>query len=439
MKKIFTLFCLAAISLNAQSQRLFTEDFNYATGALTDASGGANVSGGAWQSFSGSGNFLMVTAGNLAYPNYYTSPTASSNKLTTVDFPTSSEDVFRNFTTQTSGTVYGSFLVKVLKADNLALNSTNGEYFVTFLSSTSTSDFRSRVHIRQGVTPNTVNFGINTTSSSATNPPIYSPVDYAINTTHLITFAYQFVAGASNDISKLWVDQTFSATEPVPSAVAVFPAGGVETADLGRFVIRQAAFNTPNADIDAIAVSTTYADASLPLNLTSFKASFNGKSTQLKWTTENEVNVSGFSIEKSLDGLNFSQVEFVTAKNASSHTEYATLDNKVKGGTTYYRLKQVDKNGAYKYSGVEVVKNNLSIKTEVYPNPTRGSLTINHGFADAGAVIRIMNVEGKLLKNISVQPGSTQSAITVNEFTKGNYILVFENGGSKSLTQFSKQ
>ena len=440
MKKIFTLF-FAGMSMYAQSQRLFTEDFNYALGALTSV-GGADVSGGVWTNFSGTGNYLQVTAGNLTYPNYFTGPTPTSNKLTLVDFPTSSEDVLRGFTIQTSGTVYASFLIKVLKSDNLALNSSTGEYFASFLPSTSTSDFRGRVLIRQGSVANTVNFGITTTSATATNVPVFDATNYAINTTHLITFAYQFVSGSLNDIAKLWVNKPFSATEPPPSAIATFPLtgnGAVEFADLARFVWRQAAFNTPNADVDALVVATSYSDATLPLSLTSFKASFNGKATQVKWSTENEVNVSGFAIEKSLDGINFSPIDFVSAKNSSTHTEYSTTDDKVKGGTSYYRLKQVDKNGSFKYSSVEVIKNSLTIKTEVFPNPTRGNLTINHSVAIKGAAIKVMNIEGKLIKTLPVQAGSTQTALSVTDVIKGNYLLMFENEGSKSITQFSKQ
>ena len=153
----------------------------------------------------------------------------------------------------------------------------------------------------------------------------------------------------------------------------------------------------------------------------------------------NEVNVSGFSIEKSLDGINFSQIDFVSAKNSSTHTEYSIMDDKVKGGTSYYRLKQVDKNGAFKYSSIEVIKNSLTIKTEVFPNPTRGNLTINHSAATKGAAIKVMNIEGKLIKTLPIQSGSTQTALSVTELIKGNYLLMFENDGAKSITQFSKQ
>ena len=449
MKKIFTLLFFAAAGITSNAQRLFVDDFNYATGELTEV--GANVSGGNWFGFSGTSTFLFVNEGNLTYPNYFSGPTAGSNHVSTRSNPTSSEDAYRTFTTQTTGSVYGSFVIKVNQIQNLASHittpSSDGEYFMAFLPSLVTdaanSLFRSRVFIRKGLLPNTVNFGINTTSTATSNPvnPVtWAPLDYDSGVVHLITFSYQFVTGENNDISKLWVDQPFSSTEPVPSAIATFPASpAIEKSDLGRLVIRQAAFNTPNADIDAIVVATTYSDASLPLSLTSFKAAFNGKATQIKWTTDNEVNVSGFSIEKSLDGTNFSQVEFVTAKNNSSQNVYTLEDTKVKGGVSYYRLKLVDKNGAFKYSSIVAVKNNSIIKAEVFPNPTKGNLTVSHGEAEAGSSIKIMSLDGKQVKSLKVQAGSTQTGFSVSDLIKGNYIVVYESNGSKSVTQFTKQ
>lgn len=445
MKRFFTLLTFATIGLSASSQRLLVEDFNYVAGQLTDEAGGANVSGGNWLTIPPGTTVLtdyaQVVAGNLSYPNYFTGPTVSSNRLD-LDSITSGqgrsiEDVFRNFATQTGNTVYTSFLMKFRATGNLGNSTSAGEYFMAYTSSASPTGYLARVFVRQGTVANTIQFGIAATTVSVSVPIVWSNVDRDATQTHLITFAYQFIAGSNNDVTKLFVDKSFSTTEPAADAASILV--GTEPTDVSRIAVRQATTLVPNAYIDAIVVASSYADATLPLNLTSFKASFNGKSTQVKWSTENEVNVSGFAIEKSLDGINFSQIDFVSAKNSSTHTEYSTMDDKVKGGTSYYRLKQVDKNGAFKYSSVEVIKNSLTIKTEVFPNPTRGNLTINHSVAIKGAAIKVMNIEGKLIKTLPVQVGSTQTALSVSELIKGNYLLMFENEGSKSITQFSKQ
>ena len=83
MKRFFTLIAFATLGLTANSQRLLVEDFNYATGRLTDDAGGANVSGGNWLTVTSAGltDFALVIAGSLGYPNYFTGPTVNSNKL----------------------------------------------------------------------------------------------------------------------------------------------------------------------------------------------------------------------------------------------------------------------------------------------------------------------------------------------------------------------
>jgi len=296
-----------------------------------------------------------------------------------------------------------------------------------------------RVHVRQGTVANTVNFGINTTSTATVNPTIWAPLDYPIANNHLITFAYQFVASASNDIAKLWVDLPFSASEPTPSATAVFPPSGTfEFPDLGRFVIRQAAFFTPNADVDAIAVATTYA-ASLPLNLTSFTGSLYNKAAMLNWTSAYEVNVEGFGIEKGLNGVSFSEIGFVASKNSSAINTYSFEDNNVKSGINYYRLKLKDKDGAFRYSPVVLVNSSAATKAQVFPNPGRGNVNVNHFKAARGAAIQVLSLDGKLLRTVPVQPGATQTGLSVNDLTKSNYIVIFENCRTKAVTQFTRQ
>nr|WP_287424193.1 hypothetical protein [Candidatus Brachybacter algidus] len=46
--------------------------------------------------------------------------------------------------------------------------------------------------------------------------------------------------------------------------------------------------------------------STLPVKLTAFTAILNNNKVDLKWTTASEVNVSHFVVEKSTDGINYS-------------------------------------------------------------------------------------------------------------------------------------
>jgi hypothetical protein len=80
----------------------------------------------------------------------------------------------------------------------------------------------------------------------------------------------------------------------------------------------------------------------------------------LKWTTENEINLKGFEIERSLDNSNsnnFKLVDFVKAsEELKNRKEYSYEDKSVFKQeferTYYYRLKIVDKDNSFTYSKV---------------------------------------------------------------------------------------
>lgn len=176
----------------------------------------------------------------------------------------------------------------------------------------------------------------------------------------------------------------------------------------------------------------------LPLNLTSFKAAYNGRSAQLTWTSANEVNVKGFSIEKSGNGNQFTEVGFVAAKNASLTNTYTFADARLLNGANHYRLKMVDKDGASRYSNVVTLNSRNTISAQVFPNPTRGNLIVSHPVAQSGSTIRLVNLAGKTIKNLRVETGAIQTSLNVSSLATGNYLVVFINSGEQSVTKFTR-
>ncbi|RYY67656.1 MAG: hypothetical protein EOO12_00410, partial [Chitinophagaceae bacterium] len=125
-------------------------------------------------------------------------------------------------------------------------------------------------------------------------------------------------------------------------------------------------------------------DAPLPVTLLSFTGKRNGTVNELKWKTASESNSRGFAVERSSDGVTFTQVTFVPSRanggNSTSDISYAYSDASAgsagQGAANkwYYRLKQVDLDGQYKYSAVVLLKGDKSgfITVEgIYPNPVK--------------------------------------------------------------------
>jgi hypothetical protein len=89
----------------------------------------------------------------------------------------------------------------------------------------------------------------------------------------------------------------------------------------------------------------------LPVELISFSGKNAGRKHLLEWITATELNNDHFNLERSGDGLVFSSIGTLPgAGNSNSLLHYDFTDYEPLNGIAYYRLKQTDYNGQFKYS-----------------------------------------------------------------------------------------
>jgi hypothetical protein len=163
-----------------------------------------------------------------------------------------------------------------------------------------------------------------------------------------------------------------------------------------------------------------------PIELISFTAEKAPQNVLLKWATATEENFSHFVVERSTDAINFQQIGIVYGSGNSKHEiDYTYTDNSAVKGIVYYRLKQVDIDGKFKYSPTTNV--NVDITSSVYIYPSDGDLTIQ--FTTKGeATYAVVDMIGKTI--ISGNRISDESAITVSKsnFKTGVYIVKVQMG-----------
>ena len=149
-------------------------------------------------------------------------------------------------------------------------------------------------------------------------------------------------------------------------------------------------------------------------------------SALLGWQTTNEINVSGFNVMRSTDGVNYEKIAFVKATNSIDLTKknsYSYIDNNLKTGIGYfYKIEQVDIDGFSKYSAIRSLKLSAVSKVLVYPNPVESNLNVVLGIT--GQVdIKLLDLSGRVLLNLNKVSVSGSYQISMSGYTAGEYIL----------------
>ncbi|MEM6805881.1 MAG: T9SS type A sorting domain-containing protein [Bacteroidota bacterium] len=168
--------------------------------------------------------------------------------------------------------------------------------------------------------------------------------------------------------------------------------------------------------------------ATFPVEWLDFTATQIGPNeVELNWTTALEQNNMGFQIERSLDGISFQRVgEVPGAGNSMLPRSYNFLDGEAEADRLYYRLRQIDLDGASNYSDIREVRMGASFSAQInlYPNPVNEFLTVsissavNHQYK-----LRVLDIQGKTLFQKEHYSGSERISIPVSTYSRGMYIV----------------
>lgn len=169
----------------------------------------------------------------------------------------------------------------------------------------------------------------------------------------------------------------------------------------------------------------------LPLTVVDFTARQQGDAAKLSWNTVDERENAGFTIERSADGKSWAAAGFVSSgaanNNPGGKIAYTFTDDDVRDGENYYRLKQTDVNGKSAYSATVKVVFTKTQHLNVYPNPSRGAVTIDG--LEAGETIRVYDVTGRVL--ITEKAGTPFVQISLEPYPDGIYqICVLSETGA---------
>jgi len=163
----------------------------------------------------------------------------------------------------------------------------------------------------------------------------------------------------------------------------------------------------------------------LPVELFSFTATRLENKVELDWATAGEERNKGFSVERKTAFEDWTAIGFVDGNGTTTDFSYYDfIDWFPETGNNYYRLKQIDFDGAFEYSNIRVVKfEKARINISIYPNPTSDVVNIQFDETINGGVLQLFDQLGRLILQETISDSEYLKIIPVNQLPEGIYFI----------------
>jgi len=188
----------------------------------------------------------------------------------------------------------------------------------------------------------------------------------------------------------------------------------------------------------------TLTSSSFPVEFIDFTvANLDNKYHLLEWSTASEQEADYFVVEHSMNGESFKSIAQVKAAGTTIERQnYQFRFADPQHGTNYYRLRQVDEDGAshiyktisaYQFKDLELVK--------AYPVPTYDDITLEVRYIETSDfTLEIIDPSGKTVKQQQVlfEAGVNTIELDLSDLASGAYHIKLFNGQSLITTPVLK-
>lgn len=178
----------------------------------------------------------------------------------------------------------------------------------------------------------------------------------------------------------------------------------------------------------------------LPVTLIQWNAEKKNHSSLLSWSTSCEINCARFEVERSTDGIKYTSIASIESRsgggycnttNQYSHTDHFPYK------INYYRLKQIDNDGASKYSKVVAVCFDNKIPLTLTTQPQATTIWLNDP-AYYGATVRLLVTDSKGRKmfsqNHTLSAGNNSMTVGTASWAAGVYYISISNHKGQQQT-----
>jgi hypothetical protein len=175
----------------------------------------------------------------------------------------------------------------------------------------------------------------------------------------------------------------------------------------------------------------------LPVTLTDLKAYRHADGIAVAWKVENQLDMTGYEVERSANGIDFIKEAFVVASGNISD-QYTSLDSDPLTGINYYRIKSIDKDGLSRYSNIVSLDISTEASISLFSNPVTNSVMVLKMDMPKGAYsITVINSLGQVMmtRSLSHQEGVSSERISLTpNILPGTYLLTVLKPDGKAIT-----
>ncbi|WP_460553047.1 S8 family serine peptidase [Ferruginibacter profundus] len=187
----------------------------------------------------------------------------------------------------------------------------------------------------------------------------------------------------------------------------------------------------------SVSLANCAAAGPLPVTWLDFTATLKtNKQVALNWKVENEINVSRYEVEYSVDGTKFSPLYTVPASAANTAQKAYSQNHPFPAdGLNYYRIKQVDVDGRYSYSKTVAIKIDNPNTISITPNPASAFVLVQS--RSAMSRIQLYSSTGQLVAD--VVPAGNSYRLPLDNVAAGQYFLRIETKDGVINKKISKE
>jgi hypothetical protein len=178
-----------------------------------------------------------------------------------------------------------------------------------------------------------------------------------------------------------------------------------------------------------------------PVVLSNFEVQRSAASSvTVTWKTQQEINTSGFEIQRSTNNSDFETIGIVSSKNSNGSVPqlYSFTDNSNSSKeVSFYRIKMIDKDNSFSLSSTKTVKGSIA-KSDftVFPNPSAGNAKITITDLSEPTNVMVVDNAGRVIKQAVL---TTSNSVEISNLQKGGYFIkiIGKESGATTVKKLS--